>query len=343
MTDWTVYLPAEMLYEGIVVPGLERAGCRIRRGPRRERGQMVQLTRDEAEGLLGDVDAIIATPRDIFDRDTLAAARRLRIICSAVIGTEQIDVEAATEMGLVVGHGAVPENYLGVSEAVVLLALALIRKLKRKERDLRSGQWRPSDPGNMLWRRTIGLVGLGRVGLGVAERLQGWDVRMLAYDPYVPAEVPRRLGVELTDLDTLLRESDVVSLHVTLTDETRHLIGDRELALMKPTAYLINTARGAAVDEEALARALAAGRLAGAGIDVWEREPPLADNPLLRFEDNVILTPHNIAHSEECYDALAHTAVENTLRGLRGEEPVYVKNPSVLPQWRERLRKLDAG
>jgi phosphoglycerate dehydrogenase-like enzyme len=177
----------------------------------------------------------------------------------------------------------------------------------------------------------------------VAERLQGWGVRLLGYDPYVPADIPRRWGVELTDLDTLLRQSDIVSIHVTLTDETHHLIGERELALMKPTAYLINTARGAAVDEQALARALAAGRIAGAGIDVWEREPPLPDNPLLHFEDNVILTPHNLAHSHECYDALAQTAVENTLRGLRGEEPVYVKNPAVLPHWRERLQQLGVG
>jgi D-3-phosphoglycerate dehydrogenase len=193
----------------------------------------------------------------------------------------------------------------------------------------------------MLGHRTIGLVGLGRVGIGVAERLQGWEVRMLAYDPYVKAEVAQRLGVEMVDLDTLLRESDVVSLHVALTPETRHMIGAAELARMKPTAFLINTSRGDAVDEIALARALEAGQIAGAGIDVWSREPPLPDNPLLRFEDNVILTPHNIAHSAECYDSLAHTAVENTLRGLRGEEPIYVKNPAVLPQWRERLNRLD--
>ncbi|MBX5492626.1 MAG: dehydrogenase [Chloroflexi bacterium] len=343
MANWTVFLPGDMLYEETVVPGLERAGCRIKRGPRGTPGVMVEYPPEQLDALFGDVDAIIATPRELYPRAVLAAARKLRIISSAVIGTEQIDVDAATEMGIVVAHGAVPENYLGVSEAVVLLALALVRELKRKERDLRSLRWRPSDPGHMLWRRTFGLIGLGRVGVGVAERLQGWGVRMLGYDPYVAPEVPRRLGVELTDLDTLLRESDVVSIHVTLTDETRHLIGERELALMKPSAYLINTARGAAVDEQALARALAAGRIAGAGIDVWEREPPLPDNPLLQFEDNAILTPHNLAHSQECYDALAQTAIENTLRGLRGEEPVYVKNPRVLPQWHERLRRLSGS
>jgi D-3-phosphoglycerate dehydrogenase len=343
VANWTVFVPGDMLWAETVVPALERAGCRIKRGPRGAPGVMVEYAPEQLDALFGEVDAIIATPRERYPRAVLAAARQLRIITSAVIGTEQIDVEAATELGIVVAHGAVPENYLGVAEAVVLLALALLRRLKQKERDLRSLRWRPSDPGYMLWRRTVGLVGLGRVGVGVAERLQGWGVRLLGYDPYVPADIPRRWGVELTDLDTLLRQSDIVSIHVTLTDETHHLIGERELALMKPTAYLINTARGAAVDEQALARALAAGRIAGAGIDVWEREPPLPDNPLLHFEDNVILTPHNLAHSHECYDALAQTAVENTLRGLRGEEPVYVKNPAVLPHWRERLQQLGVG
>jgi D-3-phosphoglycerate dehydrogenase len=332
-----------MLYEDTVVPGLERAGCRIKRGPRGQRGVMLEYPAADLEQLFGDVDAIIATPRELVTREVLGAARKLRVACSAVIGTEQIDVDAATELGIVVGHGAVPENYLGVSEAVVLQALALVRKLKRKERDLRSGQWRPSDPGNMLWHRTIGLIGLGRVGIGVAERLQGWDVRLIAYDPYVPADVARRCNTAMVDLESLLRESDVVSIHVTLTDETRHLIGERELALMKPTAYLLNTARGAAVDDEALARALAAGTIAGAAIDVWDPEPPPPTNPLLQFEDNAILTPHNLAHSEECYDALAHMVVENTVRGLRGEEPVYVKNPAVLPLWRERLQRIGAG
>jgi D-3-phosphoglycerate dehydrogenase len=322
------------------VPGLEQAGCEIQRGPKGQPGVPQRFGRDECERLFGDVHAIIATPREEYGPEVFEAARQLRIIASAVIGTEQIDVDAATEHGIVVAHGAVPENYLGVSEAVVLLALALVRRLKEKERDLRSGQWRSSDPGYMLWHRTIGLVGLGRVGVGVAERLQGWGVRMIAHDPYVAPNLAARLGVELMDLDTLLREADVVSLHVSLTAETHHLIGERELKLMKPTAYLLNTSRGEAVDEEALARALQAGQIAGAAIDVWHREPPLPDHPLLGFDDNVILTPHNLAHSHECYDALAHAAVENTLRGLRGEEPLYVKNPAVLPHWRERLRRL---
>ncbi len=343
MAQWTVFLPGNMLYEDTIVPALERAGCRLRRGPRGAPGVPVEYPPEELEQLFGDVDAIIATPRERYPRAVLQAARRLRIISSAVIGTEQIDVDAATELGIVVGYGAVPENYLGVAEAVVLLAAALLHRLKGKERDLRSGRWRHTAPGQLVWRRTFGLIGLGRVGLGVAERLQGWGVRLLGYDPYVDPAVAQRLGVTLVDLPTLLRESDVVSLHVTLTPETRHLIGAAELALMKPTAYLINTARGDVVDEAALAEALARKQLAGAAIDVWSREPPLPDHPLLRFEDDVILTPHNIAHSEEGYAALAQAAVENTLRGLRGEEPLYVRNQEVMPRWRERLSRLMAG
>lgn len=192
----------------------------------------------------------------------------------------------------------------------------------------------------MVWKRTIGLVGLGNIGREVARRLQGWDCKLVAADPYVSSQAAAEFGVQMMDLGTLLQTSDVVSLHLVLTRETRHLIGERELALMRPDAYLVNTSRGAVVDEAALIRALDNDRLAGVGIDAWELEPAAPDNPL-RNHPRVIATGHNIGHSEECYAALAVTAVENTLRGLRGEEPLYLRNPNVLPAWRERLASLN--
>src|SRR5262249_38180776 len=156
----------------------------------------------------------------------------------------------------------------------------------------------------------------------------------LAADPYVSPTVAAELGVTLVDLDTLLLESDVVSVLVTLTDETRHLIGTRELSLMKPSAYLINTARGGCVDEAALLEALDGGQIAGAAIDTWQDERPEGSSRL-RGHPKVIGTAHNIAHSEELYERMPGVAAEQTLRGLRGEEPLYARNPSVLPRWRE--------
>jgi phosphoglycerate dehydrogenase-like enzyme len=269
----------------------------------------------------------------------LQSAPKLRVGVSPVIGTETIDVEAATDLGIVIGYGAAPENLLGVAEAVVMLAAALIKNLPGKWEAVRSGGFRVTDPGHMVMTSTIGLIGLGNIGSAVARRLQGWECRILGTDPAVSPEAAQRAGVELVDLDTLLRQSDVVSLSIVLNDSTYHLMGERELALMKPTAHLINTSRGQCVDEDALIKALDDGRIAGAAIDTWEQEPTRANNPL-RTHPKVIGTGHNVGHSEEVYAALPGLAVENCLRALRGEPPVHVRNPEVLPRWRERLQRL---
>jgi phosphoglycerate dehydrogenase-like enzyme len=190
----------------------------------------------------------------------------------------------------------------------------------------------------MVRGKTIGLIGMGRTARGVVERLAGWDVRLQAHDPYVALEVAPA-GVRMVDLPTLLRTSDVVSVHVTLTSETRHMLGEAELRLMQPHAYLVNTARGGAIDEQALYRVLRDGVIAGAALDVFEEEPLALESPL-RTLDNVILTPHMIGHSRELMAALPPAAAENVLRALRGEPPLYVKNPEVLPAWRQRLAAL---
>jgi D-3-phosphoglycerate dehydrogenase len=191
----------------------------------------------------------------------------------------------------------------------------------------------------MLRGKTVGLVGLGRIARGVVQRLAGWDVQVVACDPYV-AQAAAPAGVRMVALDELLRESDVVSVHTTLTPETRHLIGARELSLMKPTAFFINTARGGMVDEAALYEALAAGRLAGAALDAFELEPLPLDSPL-RSLPNVILTPHMIGHTREIFDAIPPAAIENVERLMRGEPPLYWRNPEVEPRWRERLARLE--
>jgi phosphoglycerate dehydrogenase-like enzyme len=191
----------------------------------------------------------------------------------------------------------------------------------------------------MVMNHTIGLIGLGNIGRATAKRLQGWDCNIVGADPFVQQEDVAEFGIKLVPLDELLRTSDVVSVNVTLSDSTHHLIGERELAIMRPGAYLINTARGPCVDEAALIQALDEGRLAGAAIDTWEQEPTRSDNPL-RTHPRIIATGHNVGHSEEVYAALPGLAAENVLKGLRGEDPTCFRNPEVRPRWHQRLRNL---
>jgi phosphoglycerate dehydrogenase-like enzyme len=227
-----------------------------------------------------------------------------------------------------------------VAEAVVMLATALLKQFPAKHAALRHGGWGVPDAGRMVAGATIGMIGLGNVGRAVVRRLAGWDCRLLCADPHVSPADAAIHGVELVDLETLLRSSDVVSVQASLTPATRHLIGGRELALMRPEAYLINTARGPLVDEAALRRALDEGRIAGAALDVWEEEPTPADNPL-RTHPRVLGTGHNVGHPRSLYDDMVAAAVDNVLRPLRGEPPLHVRNPEVLPAWRARVAALD--
>jgi D-3-phosphoglycerate dehydrogenase len=318
---------------------LEDAGCQVIRGPQPNPPALTVFARQEWPRWFAETDVIVASPRDVCSREVMAAAPRLRAVVSAVIGVDTIDMDAANDLGLIVGHGAMPENYLGVAEATVMLIAALLLDLRGKEALLRSNAVRPAQMrARMVRGKTIGLIGMGRTARGVVERLVGWEVTLQAYDPYVPQEAAPA-GVRMVDLATLLRTSDVVSVHVTLTNETRHLLGEAELIQMQPHAYLINTARGAAIDEQALAWVLREQRIAGAAIDVFEQEPLPAESPLRDLE-GVILTPHMVGHSRELMAAIPPVAAENVLRVLRGEPPLYVKNPEVMPAWRQRLATL---
>jgi phosphoglycerate dehydrogenase-like enzyme len=327
-----VVVPAELEYFSHLPAMLGAAGCTVRQA-----GDPATL----ASTIL-DADVVLASVFLSVDRASLAEARQLRGVVSLVIGVDTIDVGACTEMGLIVANGAVPENPIGMAEATVLLVAALVKGLKSKEIALRSGVFRPpGNPSNLVWRKTVGIVGVGRIGRMVAERLQGWDVNLLGYSPHLTVETAPP-GMRVVGLPELLRESDVVSIHAPLSAETRGLIGSRELALMKPTGYLVNTARGGIVDELALADALREGRLAGAAIDVWPDEPPPLEHPLFGLPPGrVILTGHCIGHAAEQVPALAEAAAENVTRVARGEVPRYVVNPEVIPAWRERIALLD--
>jgi phosphoglycerate dehydrogenase-like enzyme len=199
----------------------------------------------------------------------------------------------------------------------------------------------PTDAwARMLFGRTAGLIGFGRIARGVAERLAGFGVRILAHDPFVKPETAPR-GVEFHDLESVLKSSDIVSLHVNITETTRGLIGERELGFMKPTAYLVNTSRGEAIDESALIRALKARQIAGAALDNFIVEP-LPTNSPLRELDNVILTPHMVGHTRDVFASFPTAAVENIAHILRGELPLHCKNPEIAPAWRARLARLSA-
>src|SRR2546422_1277776 len=318
---------------------LEEAGCQVVRGPQPRPPALTVFPKEEWPRWFGETDVLVVSPRDVCSREVMLAAPRLRAVVSTVIGVDTIDLDAANDMGLIVGHGAMPENFLGVSEATVMLIAALLLDLPGKSHLLRTNAPRPPHMKACMVRgKTIGLIGMGRTARGVVERLAGWDVRLQAHDPYV-AQDAAPAGVHMVDLPTLLRTSDVVSVHVTLTSETRHMLGDAELRLMQPHAYLVNTARGGAIDEQALYRVLRDGMIAGAALDVFEEEPLALASPL-RTLDNVMLTPHMVGHSRELMAAIPPAAAENVLRVLRGEPPLYVKNPEVLQAWRQRLAAL---
>jgi len=287
---------------------------------------------------LAETDIVLCSPQQgfVFDQELLQVATRLRAVNSVVIGVETIDIEACTSAGVLVANGAIEENFLGVAEATVMLMLALGLDYKAKERAMRATGTRPAATRALLIReRTVGLIGMGRIGRSVAERLKPFGVRLLAHDPYVQRGPD---GVEMVSLQELLKASDIVSIHVMLTKQTRGLIGPKELAMMKPEAYLINTSRGYIVDEAALAEALNTGALAAAAIDTFADEPTPLDNPLFSVDpDRLILTGHCIAHSARIPRLLMEAAEENVLREASGEVPEYVVNPGVIPSWLERL------
>ncbi|HEU5189505.1 MAG TPA: NAD(P)-dependent oxidoreductase [Methylomirabilota bacterium] len=283
-----------------------------------------------------DVEVVLASHLETISAAVLGAAPRLRLVIVPFIGTDKIDIAAASRLGILVANSPTPENFVAVAEATIGVTLMLLKRIKHNEAKLRHGEWaKREDRGDFLFGKTVGLIGLGRIGTHVSRRLAGWDVRLLASDPYVPPARAARLGVTLVDLPTLLAESDIVSLHCTLTDETRAIVGEKELRRMKLTALLINTARGEVVDEEAVARALNEGWIAGAAVDAFAKEPLPPDHCYRTVDpERLILTPHNIAHSEAGRRANLRLALDQVLAVGRGEAPEHTVNPDAVPRWR---------
>nr|WP_231378909.1 NAD(P)-dependent oxidoreductase [Brevundimonas sp. BAL450] len=323
-------------HEG-AIERLAAAGCVIDRLPADAAGWTPELIEQFAPA----ADAYLGTFRGVgLTRQVLEASPRVRVATSPIIGVEHIDVTAASELGIVVAHGAMAENFEGMAEAGAMLVAALRKRMPQKTASMAAGEWKMGHSGHLVRGSVVGLLGLGRIGQGVARRLAGWGCELIAHDPYVDAGIATGNGVALTGFDDLMARSDVLLVLVTLTPETRHIIDGAAIARMKPGAALINIGRGGCVDEAALIAALNAGHLSGAAIDTWEQEPPSADHPLRRHPQ-VIATSHDVGHSAELYAAIPETAAANTLAALRGEPPPHVRNPEVLPLWLERIAALD--
>ncbi len=277
--------------------------------------------------IVGAYDALIVRGRTKVTKAVIARATRLKVVGRAGVGVDNIDVGAATSRKILVVN-APTSSTTSVAELAIGHMLSLYRHLAQSDRGVKEGRWeKKALEGRELAGKVLGLVGSGRIGVEVAKRATAFGMKVLAYDPYLRQEDGDRLGIELVDKIRLLEEADVVSVHAALTMETRHLVGAKELSLMKRTAILVNCARGEIVNEAALADALKAGAISGAALDVFEKEPP-AGSPILSAP-NVVFTPHLGASTREAQDRAGAIIVEQVIQALSGQRPEFLVNREV--------------
>lgn len=283
-------------------------------------GDIAAMARDEWD--------VVAGPGSMpCDAAFFERLPRIRAVIAVGSGIDGIDRAAASERGVLIGDGTVPENARDMASATVMLMLALSHDLDGARQRLKAGRWHAPPEARALGGLTIGLIGYGRIGRRVAQLLAPWKPRILVSAPRTPSGLPG--NARLVPLERLLRDSDIVSVHASLSGATRGLLGAAQIASMKPSAMLINTARGGIVDEQALCEALHAGRLRAAALDCFGEEPLPAQSPLLTAP-NLILTPHSIGHTADGARAVAARFEENILRTLRGDLPCNLRNPEVL-------------
>jgi D-3-phosphoglycerate dehydrogenase / 2-oxoglutarate reductase len=298
--------------------------------------------RDELLHLLGEGggwDALVVRSQTRVDAELLAAAApRLSIVGVASVGVDRIDVDAATRAGVMIVN-APTGNTIAAAEHTMALLLALVRHLPEADASVKGGAWERSRfTGTELRGKTLGIVGLGKIGKTLARRAVGFEMRVLASDPYLTEEQAAEVGARLVALPELLHRADVITVHTPLTPQTRGLIGRAQLEATKPGAFVLNVARGGIVDEAALAEALRSGHLAGAAVDVYSAEPMNADNPL-RGAPNLVLTPHLGASTSEAQDRVGLEMAEQVVMALAGVTPPYAVNaPAIPPETAPRLR-----
>jgi phosphoglycerate dehydrogenase-like enzyme len=304
-----------------------------------ERLYSLEVTPDQIEGIDGLVVLRPWVKRSAFAN----GAQDLVVIGRSGTGYDKIDVAACTENDVALFNAPDALRHSTASSALLFM-LALAKRLQEQERIARAGRWdlQPCVMGGELFGRTLGIIGLGHTGRELVRLVMPFSMRVLAYSPHADPAQAREMGVELMPLETVLCESDFVSLHCRLTPQTRRLIGADQLALMKPTAFFINVARGELVDQSALVAALRERRLAGAGLDVFEVEPLPQGDPLFEL-DNVILTPHWLPATKEIWQATGRAMAEGMLRAARGQVPDHVVNAEALeqPGFRAKLARFE--
>jgi D-3-phosphoglycerate dehydrogenase / 2-oxoglutarate reductase len=296
------------------------------------------LSEEEVIAVVRDADAVLLERAPITAR-VIKEMERCLVIVRHGVGYDTIDVEACTEAGICacnVSDYCTPE----VADHTVSMLLAMARSLLPLDAGVRAGKWesvREAGRNRRIEGQTLGIIGFGKIGQAVARRARGFGLRIVAFDPVIDSEAMSAMGATKLALDELLKASDYVSLHLPLSRATRHLINNETLKLMKPTAFLVNTSRGGLVDQRALHSALAEKRLAGAGLDVLEEEPPSRDDPLLTLQ-NVLLSPHAAFYSEDAAFVLHRRMAEQVAAVFQGHIPANLLNPAVLPQARHPLR-----
>ena len=327
MNKWKV-----IILSGTYGKAVPEAIERIREVAEVERRKIPKgATQEEIAEIISDADIIVLGASGKIGKEVLLKTPNLKMIAKRGVGLDNVDLKAATELGVLVTYTR-HANSQSVAEHTIGLILTLVKNIVRAKEELKEKGWRIRSElvGIELAGKTLGVIGFGNIGRKVAKMAKNaFNMSVLVYDPYVSVDVVRSFGCRLVDLDTLLKESDIVTIHAALTEETYHMIGERELKLMKRTAYLINTARGAIIDEKALIKALKEGWIAGAALDVFEEEPLPKDHPLTKLK-NVILTPHIAAFTKEALRRMDMMVAEDVARACKGLKPHNIANPEVL-------------
>ncbi|MDK2897665.1 MAG: D-3-phosphoglycerate dehydrogenase / 2-oxoglutarate reductase [Candidatus Atribacteria bacterium] len=280
-----------------------------------------------------NIDGVIVRTAP-FTSEIINNAENLKVIARHGVGVDNIDLEAASRKGIYVVNTP-NANKISVAEHTIAFILALSKRLKKMDQATRAGHFgvREEYSAIDLEGKTLGVVGLGRIGATVAKRCQlAFNMRVLAHDPYCSSDKAQEAGAKLVDLTTLLQEADFVTLHAPLTRETENMIGRKELETMKPSAFIINVARGPLWDEDALVMALKEGWIAGAATDVFKKEPPSSDHPFLRLE-NMLLSPHMAALTKECVIRMAKGAAQGVIEVLSEQKPTYLANRELLQKY----------
>ncbi len=333
MTSTSKPQPRILVADALSPEGLEI----LRHGGEFEVVNDPEITPERLAETIGGFDALAIRSRSRVARETLQNSGRLKVIGRAGVGVDNVDIAAATERGIIVMN--TPEgNTLSTAEHTVSMILALTRKIPQADQAMKAGQWpKKSITGHELYGKTLGVLGLGKIGREVAKRMKAFGMEILGFDPFVNAPAAEKLGVTLGEVDEICKRADVITVHTPLNKDTRGLIDARRIGLMKPGVLLVNCARGGIIDETALVEGLQAGKVAGAALDVFIEEPLPKDHPLRKL-DSVVLTPHLAASTTEAQEKVTRDVAEQIVEVLRGGMIRNAVNaPSLDPHELERL------